>query len=95
MIVTNINSPIEINIFEYTICCCEVDKLAKNIGDWFLTIFKFCNENPYNNILLCIHEKLLDIAYLFSDRIQYVITYNLNDYDKIHNLLNILVRYSD
>jgi hypothetical protein len=91
MIVLNINTPIDINIFEYTICYCSVDKLAKGIGDWFLTIFKFCNENPYNDIVLCIHEKLLDIAYLFSDRIKYVITYNLNDYNNVNNLFNRLI----
>ena len=83
MIVTNINSPIEINIFEQTICYCDVNKLARGIGDWFLTIFKFCNENPNNDIILCIHEKLLDIAYLFSDRIKYVIKYNINEFSFI------------
>ena len=91
MIVTNINSPIEINIFEQTICYCDVNKLARGIGDWFLTIFKFCNENPNNDIILCIHEKLLDIAYLFSDRIKYVIKYNINDYDNVNSLFSRLV----
>jgi hypothetical protein len=37
---------------------------------------------------LVINEKLLDIAYLFSDRIKYVITYNKLTATKAYNIIN-------
>ena len=86
IIIKNIRSPdiYNIDINNYTICLCD---RALNIGDWFLSIFKFCNENTDSNILLIISERLIDIAYLFSDKIKYVITYNTEEYNDVDNFI--------
>ena len=85
--IKNITSPdiYKIDINNYTICVCDK---AVNVGDWFLTIFKFCNENQDSNILLIINEKLKDIAYLFSDRIKYIITYFIDEYNYVDKFIS-------